>query len=88
MWVMSSRVGRPGPVTASALQLPTRMKGLRVVDERLVTLAQGVGLQVHVWTVNRVEDMSYYLDIGVDGVITDRPDLLRSLLTERGEWRE
>lgn len=88
MWVLASRVGRLGPVTASALQLPTRMKGLRVVDERLVTLAQKAGLQVHVWTVNRVEDMSFYLDIGVDGVITDRPDLLRALLVERGEWKE
>lgn len=87
MWVLASRVGRLGPVSASALQLPTRMKGLRVVDERLVTLAHKAGLQVHVWTVNRVEDMAFYLDIGVDGVITDRPDLLRALLVERGEWR-
>lgn len=86
-WVLACRVGRPGPLTASALQLPTRMKGLRVVDERLVATAQKSGLQVHVWTVNRMDDMAFYLDIGVNGVITDRPDLLKALLVERGEWR-
>ena len=80
-------MGRIGPLTASALQLPTRMKGLRVVDGRLVSLAQRAGLQVHVWTVNRVDEMKLYLDIGVDGIITDRPDLLKELLIERGEWR-
>ena len=86
LWVLASRVGRIGPLTASALQLPTRMKGLRVVDKRLVALAQRAGLQVHVWTVNRVEEMRHYLDIGVDGIITDRPDLLKELLIERGQW--
>ncbi len=87
-WVLACRVGRPGPATASALQLPTRMKGLRVVDERLVATAQEAGLQVHVWTVNRVQDMAFYLDIGVNGIITDRPDLLKGLLVERGDWRQ
>ena len=88
LWVLASRVGRVGPLTASALQLPTRMKGLRVVDRRLVTLAQRAGLQVHVWTVNRIEDMKLYLDIGVDGIITDRPDLLKQLLVQRGDWKQ
>lgn len=86
MWVVASRLGRQGPPIGSALQLPTRMKGLRVVDERLVGTAQAAGLQVHVWTVNRPSEMELYLDIGVDGIITDRPDLLKALLVERGEW--
>lgn len=88
MWVLGARLGRQGPPTGSALQLPTRMKGLRVVDQRLVGTAQAAGLQVHVWTVNRPSDMEFYLDIGVDGIITDRPDLLKDLLAERGEWRK
>jgi glycerophosphoryl diester phosphodiesterase len=57
-----------------------------VVDEKLVDAAHRAGLQVHVWTVNTRSEMARLLDIGVDGLITDRPDLLRDLLVERGEW--
>lgn len=87
LWLLASRLGRRVDGVASALQLPTRMRGVRVVDERLVAAAHEMGLQVHVWTVNRIEDMARYLDIGVDGIVTDRPDLLKSLLIDRGEWR-
>lgn len=86
LWVLASRVGRGVPTEAQALQLPTQMRGVRVVDEKLVASAHRAGLQVHVWTVNRTEDMAKYLDIGVDGIITDRPDLLKNVLIERGEW--
>lgn len=86
LWVLASRVGRGAGKDASALQLPTHLRGVRVVDERLVSAAHDAGLQVHVWTVNTVTEMSRLLDIGVDGLITDRPDLLRDLLTERGQW--
>lgn len=87
LWVLASRVGRRGGGEASALQLPTQIRGVRVVDEKLVATAHNFGLQVHVWTVNRVPNMERYLDIGVDGIVTDRPDLLKGLLVERGEWR-
>lgn len=87
MWVLASRVGRRARGEASALQLPTHMRGVRVVDERLVAAAHGAGLQVHVWTVNAVEEMSRLLDMGVDGLITDRADLLKDVLIARGQWQ-
>lgn len=87
LWILASRVGRRGGGDASALQLPTQIRGVRVVDERLVAAAHAAGLQVHVWTVNRVDDMETLLDIGVDGIITDRPDLLKKNLMNRDEWR-
>lgn len=89
-WVLASRVGRGagGGGGAAALQLPTHLRGVRVVDERLVAAAHDSGLQVHVWTVNTTEEMTRLLDIGVDGLITDRPDLLKDLLARRGEWVE
>jgi glycerophosphoryl diester phosphodiesterase len=86
MWVLASRVGRGGGGEASALQLPTQIRGVRVVDEKLVRSAHDAGLQVHVWTVNDVDEMKRLLDVGVDGLVTDRPDRLRILLIERGEW--
>jgi glycerophosphoryl diester phosphodiesterase len=87
LWVLTSRVGRGGGGEAQALQLPTQLRGVRVVDEKLVKAAHDAGLQVHVWTVNRKEEMIRLLALGVDGLVTDRPDLLKTLLVERGEWR-
>jgi glycerophosphoryl diester phosphodiesterase len=51
-----------------------------------VAAAHDRGLQVHVWTVNDPAEMTSLLDIGVDGIITDRPDLLKEVLQGRGEW--
>lgn len=86
LWVLASRVGRGGGGEISALQLPTTMRGVRVVDERLVETAHTAGLQVHVWTVNEPSEMHRLLDMGVDGLITDRPDRLKDVLVGRGAW--
>jgi len=86
-WLLAARAGRGVRGPASALQLPARSRGMRVVDERLVVSAHGHGLQVHVWTVNTAPEMAHLLDMGADGLITDRPDILRKVLDDRGEWR-
>ena len=86
LWVIASRVGRGAGGDAQALQVPTQIRGVRVVDERLVRLAHQSDMQVHVWTVNDEDEMKRLLDSGVDGLITDRPDILKAVLVERGEW--
>lgn len=85
-WLLASRMGRPATGPAAALQVPRTSRGLRVVDRRLVDAAHARGLQVHVWTVNDPAEMSELLQLGVDGLITDRPDLLKEVLEARGEW--
>ena len=85
-WLLTSRVGRGGGGQAAALQVPTQIRGARIVDRRLVDTAHVHGLQVHVWTVNDHKDMEDLLALGVDGIITDRPDVLRDLLVSRGQW--
>ncbi len=87
MWVLSSRVGRGGGGRADALQVPTQLRGVRVVDGRLVRAAHNSELQVHVWTVNDPDEMNRLLDLGVDGLITDRPNVLKDVLISRDEWR-
>lgn len=58
------------------------------VDSQKVKEAQAIGLKVLVWTVNDPSIMSRMLDMGVDGLITDRPDLAVELLKRRGiRWR-
>jgi len=86
MWLLTSRVGRGAGGDASALQLPTQVRGIKVIDKKLVDTAHAKGLQVHVWTVNDPAEMEAYLDLGVDGIISDRPDLLREVLMSRGQW--
>ena len=57
-----------------------------VVTRRTVSGFHRAGAQVHVWTVNRPAEMEELLDMSVDGIITDRPDLLRGVMTDRGMW--
>jgi len=73
---------------ATALQIPHRHKGLPVTTRRLVRKAHQAGLHVHVWTVDEADEMHELLDLGVDGLVTDRTDILKAVLLERGLWRE
>ena len=85
-WLVASRVGRGVTGEASALQLPRHSRGLRVIDRKLIESAHAHGLQVHVWTVNGRSEMGELFDLGVDGIITDRPDVLKEVLEGRGQW--
>ena len=63
----------PGPRQgAIAAQVPMHQGPIRVVDERFVATAHTLGLAVHVWTINTVADVLRLLEVGVDGIITDR----------------
>lgn len=73
--------GRP-----SALQIPHRRGRITVASRRLVRRAHAAGLQVHVWTIDDPIEMNILLDRGVDGIMTDRTDILRDVLRARGQW--
>jgi len=79
------RLAGPLPPAACA-QVPARKGRLTVVDRRFLAAAHGRGLPVHVWTIDDPAEMRRLLDLGVDGVMTDRPDVLKQVLTERGQW--
>jgi glycerophosphoryl diester phosphodiesterase len=68
------------------LQVPERQGPVPVVTRRSVAAAHAAGVQVHVWTVNDPADMRRLLDLGVDGLVSDRADLLRDVLRQRGQW--
>jgi glycerophosphoryl diester phosphodiesterase len=74
--------------TGSVFQVPVTHKGVRVVDRAFVEAAHRHGRHVHVWTVDDPDQMVELIELGVDGIFTDRTDVLRQVLTERGEWRE
>lgn len=77
------RLATPG--RPAALQVPVR-RVVPVVTARLLRRAHALGRQVHVWTVDEPAEMHALLDLGVDGLMTDRTDLLRSVLEQRGAW--
>ncbi|MFC6697394.1 glycerophosphodiester phosphodiesterase [Nocardioides daphniae] len=72
----------------AALQVPHRRGWLKVVTPGLVRRAHAAGVHVHVWTVDDPKEMKELLDRGVDGLITDRTDILKETLLSQGLWRE
>jgi glycerophosphoryl diester phosphodiesterase len=74
------------PGGGACLQIPVRLGRLQVLSPRLIRRAHAAGKPVHVWTIDHPVDMHRLLDLGVDGMITDRTDLLRDVLIERGQW--
>jgi len=66
-----------------AVQVPERRYGVRIVSSRLVRALHAAGQEVHVWTVNDEGDMNRLLDLGIDGLVTDRADLAMRVLAQR-----
>ncbi len=62
--------------------------GVTIVTERFVRNARLRQVPVHVWTIDEPDEMHRLLDVGVDGIMTDRPEVLRDVLIERNEWYE
>jgi glycerophosphoryl diester phosphodiesterase len=77
---------------ALAAQVPVRQRllgrSVTVVNDRFVRNAHRRGLAVHVWTIDDPGEMHRLLDLGVDGIMTDRPALLKDVLLERGAWSQ
>jgi glycerophosphoryl diester phosphodiesterase len=72
----------------AALQVPHRRRGILIASPGLVRRAHRAGRHVHVWTIDDPDEMNLLLDRGVDGLMTDRTDILKDVLVARGQWRE
>lgn len=66
-----------------ALQVPETDHGFRIVTPRMIAAAHRLDRDVHMWTIDQPSDMCRLLKWGVDGVMSDRPDLLAQVLAER-----
>jgi glycerophosphoryl diester phosphodiesterase len=80
-----SRSGRMPGFHADCLQVP-KTWGILRIDRRFVRAAHRAGLRVHVWTIDDEADMDYLLDLDVDGIMTDRPRVLKEVFQRRGLW--
>lgn len=86
--IAASKVGLAASAARSlrglvAVQVPERRGPLRLVTPRTVRVLHRAGVEVHVWTVNDPETMNRLLDWGVDGIVTDRCDVLKKLVDAR-----
>jgi glycerophosphoryl diester phosphodiesterase len=87
LWLASRAGGRLRlPPSVVAAQVPVRHGRVRVVDRRFVAAAHRSGVQVHVWTIDDPDMMNHLLDLGVDGIMTDRIEVLRDVYAARGVW--
>ena len=63
-----------------SIQIPMTAGGVDILRPKLVNVMHKRNIRVDAWTLNDVNSMKYAIDIGVDGVITDWPDVLIELL--------
>ena len=83
-WVSPSPIGRGS--LPQAAQVPVSQNGVPIVTARSVEAAHRAGMHVHVWTIDDPNEMNRLLDLGVDGIMTDRPAVLKQVLEQRGQW--
>ncbi len=85
----ASYAGRRGTMLQTpghCVQVPAALRGKPLVDARFVSLVHELGKQLHVWTIDDPEEMSRLIDMNVDGIMTDRPAVLKEVLQRRGLW--
>ena len=68
---------------AACLQVPPMSNGIPVITRRLLDAVHAAGGQVHAWTIDDPRQMAELLDLGVDGLVTNRADLAVELLRRR-----
>ena len=81
-FVVTSQGPAPGAgdTRHHAFQVPLEFEGVEIVNQDFVDDAHANGLAVHVWTINDEAVMTWLIDLGVDGIMTDRPTLLEKVL--------
>jgi glycerophosphoryl diester phosphodiesterase len=82
----SCRSGRIPCQGADCMQIPLSTRGVTLVTPALLRAAHRSGLQVHVWTIDERSEMERLLDMGVDGLMTDRIAVLKDVMRARGQW--
>jgi glycerophosphoryl diester phosphodiesterase len=74
------------PFRAGCAQVPTKAYGITVVNRAFIEAAERRGLHVHVWIIDDADEMHRLLDLGVHGIMTDRPRVLKDVLVSRARW--
>ena len=77
----------PKSVDYRCLQIPIRFKGVKILTRGLRKRARQLGLQIHIWTIDDSPTINKLIDLGIDGIMTDRPHALKEVLIHRNLWK-
>ncbi|MEU7866773.1 glycerophosphodiester phosphodiesterase family protein [Dactylosporangium sp. NPDC049140] len=69
-----------------AVQIPPRYGRIALATAKFVGYCHRMGLQVHLWTIDEAAEIAHFLDLGVDGIMTDHIEVLRDVYQTRGIW--
>jgi glycerophosphoryl diester phosphodiesterase len=81
-WALNS----PAPVLQLPVAYPFRGRSVTVLTPALVRAVHNAGKRVQIWTVDDAHTMEELIELGVDGIFTDRIDVLKDVLLSRGLW--
>ena len=90
-WVIGAALPTPlgaliARTAANCYQVPVKQWLVPVTTRRSIALAHHMHKQVHVWTIDDAAEVERLLDLGVDGIMTDRPTVVREVFLRRGHW--
>ncbi len=87
-FLLRTKIGLPRIRSESiqyrAFQVPMKSEPMTIVTKKFIKKAHEHNIAVHVWTINDEATMERLLDLGVDGIFTDRPSILKGVLQKRG----
>jgi len=83
---LSSLNFRNFDIDANCVQVPLKYFGINIIDRIFIDYCHELNLKVHVWTINEIQEIEKLLDLGVDGIISDNLEGLKTVLTKRNLW--
>ena len=84
---MARGLPAPFPAGVACAQVPVKQGPLPIVTSRFIEFLHGRGLHVHVWTIDVESEMDRLFDLGLDGIMTDRPAILKAVMERRNIWK-
>ena len=72
--------------SASNASMVLKYFGIKIIDRNFIDFCHELNLKVHVWTINEIQEMEKLLDLGVDGIMSDNLQGLKTVLTKRNLW--
>ncbi len=72
--------------SSSYIQLPSHYFFLPLISKKIIKYAHNLNYELHLWTINNEEEMIKYIEMGVDGIMTDECEKLKNILINKKKW--
>ena len=68
------------------IQVPVSFKGITIITKKIIDYVHSQNKKIHVWTIDDEAEMQRLINLGVDGIMTDRPSILKNVLIKNNLW--